>query len=216
MNTDGTSQPSCEELSRLARLESFATIGPKWAHTSSAEALTLACQPSLMTAQTFECLTIYWFAVEDTRRADIHSGKYADQFQSTFATSVETVVLTLLALAYRTCCMLGYNKTSGSIATEPERRCFWACWASMCIAGEPKAYLRSAWLEVAGLSLPASSSDSEVAEMMDQGWHCSVAGITSTNLERPSCLFAEMMKVLGIWQVPFVRNNILVKSRLTM
>lgn len=112
--------------------------------------------------------------------------------------------------------MLGYNKASGSIATEPERRCFWACWATMCIAGEPKAYVRSAWLEVAGLSLPAFPSNPEVVETMDQGWHCSGAGITSTSFERPSCLFAELMKVIGIWQVLFTRSIIVVESRLTM
>jgi hypothetical protein len=118
-----------------------------------------------------------------------------------------------LALAYRSCCILGYNKpimTAGSessVKLEIGRRCFWACWASMCIAGEPKAYLRSAWLEVDGLPLPAGTSDHrstskpEIAEKMDQNWHCSMVEETVTDLQRPKCCFAELMKILGVWQV---------------
>jgi hypothetical protein len=75
LHSDIPSQPCYKELSRLSCLDSFDTIGSRWAHASSTEALSLACQPSLLTAQTFECLTIYWFAIEDAKRADIHSGK---------------------------------------------------------------------------------------------------------------------------------------------
>jgi hypothetical protein len=108
--------------------------------------------------------------------------------------------------------MLGFNKAfvaagnEWSMRQETERRCFWACWASMCIAGEPKAYLRSAWLEVAGLPLPTSSTSNHGSisnptnvEKMGQDWHCSVVKEIATNPEHPKSLGAELMKVLGIW-----------------
>ncbi|KAI9038643.1 uncharacterized protein KD926_010587 [Aspergillus affinis] len=190
--------PSNEPL-ELSTLRLFASQGRPWAESASREALSLSGQPSLFTIQALESLTIYWFAAGDNQRADIH-----------------------LTVAYRSCYNVGYNKLLGwtgdpcrMMRTEIERRCFWACWATMCIAGQPKAYLKSAWLEAAELPLPVpfdqdqSAFCTDHAEKMDACWNCLFLDGAHHDGSLPdSVVLAELLKLIGIW----AKTQVLVKQ----
>lgn len=118
----------------------------------------------------------------------------------------------LIALAYRSCHLLGYSKkiTDGydsshiSLESELGRRCFWACWTSTCIVMEPESYLRAAWQEVAMVPLPgrisSTSSGSEVAlhETMDEDWFPRSLESRSGHNPRPVPA-ALLMKMVGVW-----------------
>ncbi|KAI5457057.1 hypothetical protein BGZ63DRAFT_82703 [Mariannaea sp. PMI_226] len=177
------------ESTELAALSMLSEKGVLWASEASEKVLPLAMTPSLLTIQTLECLTIFWFAVGDTTKADIHS-----------------------TLAYRSCCILGYNKLydsslqgSASKDQESERRCFWSCWATMCLAVRPLTFGISAWLDAADLPLPrpseqfGSSAVLSPHQKMDANWRCSYSQDPGTLGDMRPSLLAELMKLLGVW-----------------
>lgn len=87
---------------------------------------------------------------------------------------------------------------------ELRRRCLWACWASCCVACQPKTVIRSAWLEVAELPLPATISSTlvgysvELNEKMSSDWYPMTldVGNGQTRSDEP---FGLLIKLLGIW-----------------
>ena len=122
----------------------------------------------------------------------------------------------ITALAYRTCCILNYNQLldssyalTNTLAVDHEfkRRCLWACWASHCVALEPRAYATSAWSEVANLPLPSLLLGNRVkldivaGQRMDMNWRCSNCNHTCTAEDKGS-IWAEIMKIVGVWYVP--------------
>ncbi|KAH7327455.1 hypothetical protein BKA65DRAFT_406309, partial [Rhexocercosporidium sp. MPI-PUGE-AT-0058] len=174
----------------LSTLSSYHRNGRHWAQAASQEVLSLADQPSLITSQTFLCLTFYWFADGQTDRARIH-----------------------LTLAYHGCCNLIYNQLSKSdfaptsaLAMEHEmkRRCLWASWATSSITSEPRSFAKCAWSEVANVPLPStcpnsgSSLVSLVDQKMDEDWQCSTHEQTCRE-EDESPIWAEIMKIVGVW-----------------
>ncbi|KAH8688908.1 hypothetical protein GQ44DRAFT_734467 [Phaeosphaeriaceae sp. PMI808] len=174
----------------LSMLSSYHKNGRHWAQAAGQEVLTLADQPSLITSQTFLCLTFYWFADGQTDRATIN-----------------------LTLAYRACCILKYNQQSNSdfAPTSPlpmehdlKRRCLWAAWATSSIASEPRSFATCAWSEVANVPLPRTSPDSGaslvslVGQKMDEDWRCSTYKQTSREKDE-SPIWAEIMKIVGVW-----------------
>lgn len=175
--------------SELSALSLFYRNGRHWAQAASQEVLALADQPSLITTQSLQCLTLYWFADGQIDRADIH-----------------------LTLAYRSCCILKYNQLSDydraptsvlAMDHELKRRCFWACWASCCIASELTANATSVWSAVADLPLPGTflrsgcKLDIAVSQNMDANWRCSTRGQNSK--EYNGSIWGEFMKILGVW-----------------
>lgn len=117
----------------------------------------------------------------------------------------------ILALAYRSCHLLGYNKkitddvetSDVSLESELRRRCFWACWVSTCIVMEPEPYIRSAWQEVAMLPLPACIHDTAsgyevfLSERMDNNW-CSSFVDPHESIRSPVAA-ALLVKIVGVW-----------------
>lgn len=117
-----------------------------------------------------------------------------------------------VALAYRSCHLLGYSRKMPDGYDEPEvsleselnRRCFWACWTSTCIVMEPEPYIRSAWQEVAMVPLPAyissTSSGCEVIlhEKIDENWRVS-SSRSSNESNSPAVPAASLMKMVGVW-----------------
>ncbi|KAI9934784.1 hypothetical protein ASPWEDRAFT_31144 [Aspergillus wentii DTO 134E9] len=178
------------ELSELKSLTIFHSRSLPWAKAAMKEVMVLIVeQPSLAAAQTLECVGLYWFGFGDYKRGDL-----------------------CLSLAYRCCAILGYNskmatalgKHDLTLDSELNRRCSWACWASMCIAAQPEAYVRSAWLEMAMVPLPAiiksANSSWEVIplEKMDQEWS-GISISSESEVDTPPPIEAALVKILGVW-----------------
>lgn len=124
----------------------------------------------------------------------------------------KTSVNVPLALAYRSCDLLGYNrkvvdgveKSDSSLESESRRRCFWACWISTIIVMEPEPYARLAWQEASMIPLPAAllypASAHEVAllEKMDHTW-CSSLAVSQCEGSRSPVYAALLVKMVGVW-----------------
>ncbi|KAJ5553164.1 hypothetical protein N7494_002542 [Penicillium frequentans] len=142
-----------------------------------------------MIVQALECIQLYWFGVGQP-----HSGNLC------------------LALAYRSCQMLGFDQKlsnendgfGGSFESELCRRCFWACWTSTCIVMEPEPYIESAWKEVAMLPLPglisSVSSGCKVSfnQMMNEDWQSFPVRSPSTD-SQPATAVGILVKIIGVW-----------------
>lgn len=125
---------------------------------------------------------------------------------------MRTQVDEFVALAYRSCQMLGFDRKlsnendgfGGSFESELCRRCFWACWTSTCIVMEPEPYIESAWKEVAMLPLPGSissvSSGCEVSfnQMMNEDWQSFSVRSPSTDSQPPTAV-GILVKIIGVW-----------------
>ena len=123
----------------------------------------------------------------------------------------ENCVHVILALAYRSCHLLGYNKKIAvdigeqdvSLESELRRRCFWACWVSTCIVMAPEPYIRSAWQEASTLPLPACIRHTEfgyeitLSEKMDRDWNSTFVG-HHESIHFPE-VAASIVKMVGIW-----------------
>lgn len=117
-----------------------------------------------------------------------------------------------LALAYRSCHLLGYSKkiiddhheSNNSLESELSRRCFWACWISTCIVMDPEPYIQSAWQEAAMVPLPASISltpsgyEINPREKMDQNW-CTIVLPPRNGVIAPLTAEASLTKMVGVW-----------------
>lgn len=90
-----------------------------------------------------------------------------------------------------------------SLEAELKRRCFWACWASMCIVASPEPYMRHSWSEIARVPLPAtimhtsSGLHIKLTEYMDTEWIASRIYGEHDREEPP--VSAAMMKMVGVW-----------------
>ncbi|CAI7677065.1 unnamed protein product [Penicillium manginii] len=168
----------------------YHSSGLPWATAAFKEAMVLAVEkPSLMIIQALESLQLYWFGIGEPYQGSL-----------------------CLALAYRACHLLGYNKKihnemndwDVSLELELGRRCFWACWTSTCIVMEPEPYIKACWQEVAMLPLPgifhstSSGYKITIGEIMDEDWHSSVL-TNGTKIADPSGAPALLMKMVGVW-----------------
>lgn len=118
----------------------------------------------------------------------------------------------IIALAYRSCQVLGFNKkvatedneSDKSVEFEFRRRCFWSCWISTCIVMQPVSCIESAWREVAMLPLPCSLSsglsDSEIPfnQMMDEDWNSLAARSPTDRTQLPTAT-GLLIKIVGVW-----------------
>ncbi|KAF7596914.1 hypothetical protein BBP40_011959 [Aspergillus hancockii] len=178
------------ENPELKLLSAYASRGLPWAKSALGEVtLLIFDEPSLTIIQTLHCLQLYWFGVGKPQPGNL-----------------------CLALAYRSCHFLRYNKKliSGveksdiSLESELKRRSFWACWVSTCIVMEPEPFIRFAWEEVAMLPLPAhlsstpSGYEAILDEKMDHTWR-------SVFIEPHDGIFpfpranALFVKMVGVW-----------------
>ncbi|KAJ4232350.1 hypothetical protein NW759_002737 [Fusarium solani] len=201
----GDARGDMSEFSELRALSVFHVCSVPWAEDSMRDVMGLIMhEPTLHMVQALECLTLYWFGRGDAWKGDMCH-----------------------ALAYRSCRALAYGqRNKGRSANSPpplhaelERRCFWSCWASMCIIAQPEPYLRSAWLETEGIPLPGRIDNTSV------GWRV-VLGVTMTTEWRPSvsgqsqdatrCLpfSASLVKVVGVWAK--IQQFVVESKRLTV
>ncbi|KZL68156.1 fungal transcriptional regulatory protein [Colletotrichum tofieldiae] len=186
------SAPSLRPV-ELHFLTDYAAEGPRWAEQAGREVLPLSDRPSLNVIRALECLTHYFFAHGEMNRAAIYC-----------------------SLAYEGCTFLNYaNRLNGCPSQEAEshahwmkRRCFWACWGSICASGHPKGYALRIWEEAAYVPLPGSierhgrrSEDLSCVAVMDTDWKCRPACDypDCTGKRRSISPMAEMMKMFGIW-----------------
>ncbi|EWY89603.1 hypothetical protein FOYG_10422 [Fusarium oxysporum NRRL 32931] len=166
----------------LKILRIYRTCGLSWAKSALEEVMSLTMHsPSLMAVQALECIQLFWFGIGQP-----HPGNLC------------------LALAYRSCKILGYdrrpadeNDSYTSIEAELGRRCFWACWISTCIVMQPEPYIESAWKEAAMLPLPCLVSGS-FNQMMDKDWNSLPVRNSSGNLYPPTTP-GLLIKIIGIW-----------------
>ncbi|KEF54915.1 uncharacterized protein A1O9_09358 [Exophiala aquamarina CBS 119918] len=174
-------------FSELDALRVFHKRSLSWAKAASSEAMALAIpDPSLSVVQALEVLVPYWYGTGLSRCGDLS-----------------------LALAYRCCCIMQYggNRDGSaedlSLEAELKRRCFWACWASMCIVASPEPYVRHSWSEIARVPLPASISNTttglhiKLTDYMDADWIASKIYGDHDREEPP--VAAAMMKMVGVW-----------------
>lgn len=197
-----------EGYSELRALGAFRHRSLPWAQAAAREACSLATlDPSLEVVQTLECLTLYWFGTGQSKSGDLSLGK-------TPKAAAFILLLTPfpIALAYRCCCVLGFNQSKSSRSESPkasldaelQRRCLWACWASMCIVAAPEPYLRCWGSEVAKVPLPARI-DREASgikirhkQYLDANWvpH-DIQGLGEVDHMLPTA--AVLMKMVGVW-----------------
>lgn len=200
------------EFSELTALRVFHKRSLSWAKAASSEAMALAIpDPSLSVVQALEVLSPYWYGTGMPRCGDLSLGKSVPEEHS-LPLYLYVVFLSDLppALAYRCCVIMQYGgKRDGSaendlsLEAELKRRCFWACWASMCIVASPEPYMRYSWSEIARVPLPATISHTptgpqiKLTEYMDSNWVASrIYGVHDT--EEPP-VSAAMMKMVGVW-----------------
>ncbi|KAH7002600.1 hypothetical protein EDB80DRAFT_80444 [Ilyonectria destructans] len=177
------------EFSELEALSVFHNRSLPWAEASMKETMLLTVRElSLTMIQTLECLVLYWFGVGKSRNGDI-----------------------CLVLAHRSCFLLQYGQSGvkkngesqSEIESELKRRCQWATWASMCIAAQPQAHLRSAWSEVANVPLPGRIRNSPngwqvtVGQHMNADWQRICLNDCEATSSQP--VVAMVMRVVGIW-----------------
>ncbi|KFY76847.1 hypothetical protein V499_03625 [Pseudogymnoascus sp. VKM F-103] len=178
------------DLFELRALGFFHSRGLSWAKAATKEAMSVIVEePSLAVVQTLECLTLYWFGTGNSKSGDL-----------------------CLSLAYRFCSIWDYGKKITerveefdiSLKSELERRCLWACWASVCIVAEPKPFVRSAWTEMAMRPLPSSifSTPSgweiSLGERMDAEWS-PMPSFEQSGARRTAPALVGLMKIIGIW-----------------
>ncbi|KAB8227374.1 uncharacterized protein BDW43DRAFT_247250 [Aspergillus alliaceus] len=187
-NEDNDEEPIA--WSELRLLSAYSSCGLPWAKSALREAMSSICiEPSLTLLQALHCLQLYLFGIGEPRTGHI-----------------------CLAMAYRSCDLLGYNKkivdgmeTSYiSLESELQRRCFWACWISTCIVMEPEPYVRSSWQEASMIPLPAAISHVVsghkiiMGETMDHNWCSSLVGSQYKNTRSPVAA-ALLVKMVGVW-----------------
>ncbi|KAK8150174.1 hypothetical protein G3M48_003675 [Beauveria asiatica] len=189
-NKENTSTTTSNEELRI--LSVYQPSGLAWAKAALDESMQLVTQsPSLMAVQALQCVQLYWFGVGKPKSGDM-----------------------CLALAYRSCQVLGYDKrlsneddsSSGMLEIEFGRRCFWACWLSTCIVMEPEPYVDSAWKEAAMLPLPGSISSGPQGyrvtynQLMDKYWHAiSIQPQSSMAGSRRLTAPGSFIKIIGVW-----------------
>ncbi|KAI9703034.1 MAG: hypothetical protein M1820_006025 [Bogoriella megaspora] len=167
-----------------------------WARSASREVLSRADEPSLPSIQTLQVLQNYYFSRGEIRRAIVHA-----------------------SLAYSLSQLLGYDKLYEDDAVplinrgaqfdrEMKRRCFWACWVSVCVGGEQTEYSKACGI-VTDLPLPGRLEKGGsvrglnfvLGQKMDDGWNVRPGALASTEIVRSpaTSLMAEFVKLLGVW-----------------
>ncbi|KID86059.1 Fungal transcriptional regulatory protein [Metarhizium guizhouense ARSEF 977] len=179
--------PDFSELRAFAAYHSRSLL---WAKAATKEAMDAVMEaPSLPAAQALVCLTLYWFGTGDSKSADL-----------------------CLVLAYRFCTVWNYRRqisegaqsSDTSLESELRRRCFWACWASMCIVAEPEPIFKDAWSEAALLPLPSVISNRPsgwqvtIGEYMDSKWS-SISKFNQLEPGKDAPPSAGLIKMIGIW-----------------
>ncbi|OAQ99375.1 hypothetical protein LLEC1_04292 [Akanthomyces lecanii] len=198
---NGATTHSNEELKILSV---YQASGIPWAKAAVEEATHLAIQsPSLMVVQALQCIQLYCFGIGQPHSAHL-----------------------CLALAYRSCQLLGFDKrlpaetgnSSALLDIELGRRCFWACWISTCIVMEPEPYIDSAWKQAAMLPLPGSITSTSqgyeitYSQIMDKYWHAIfVQPRAPTSNTRFPTAAGSLVKIVGVWS----KVQLLCKDRPT-
>ncbi|KEF54612.1 uncharacterized protein A1O9_09054 [Exophiala aquamarina CBS 119918] len=177
-----------DSSSHIHLLSVFVGQGLPWAQSAAREALSLADQPTLEVIQALQCLQLYWFSVGDLGRAAVHH-----------------------TLSYRLCIILGYNKPTPVVSNESERlaselnrRCFWACWGAICVFSDPQSDGEYVWRQAAGVPLPATlirnSHGFEVilSQKLDELWNVTPIEGYEASADNFNAL-NEVYKLLGVW-----------------
>lgn len=135
----------------------WARCGDEWATVASQQALMQVDTPRLENVQACQNLSMYWFAVGQIRRTNIHARK------STFF-SVVLMSLKRVDIAYHTCRLLGYHNVSpphehrDTLDEERKRRCFWSCWITSCISQDNASFRATSWEDAVGICLPSDET----------------------------------------------------------
>ncbi|KAI9697732.1 MAG: hypothetical protein M1820_007719 [Bogoriella megaspora] len=166
-----------------------------WARSASQEVLARADEPTLMRTQALQVLQHYYFSQGEIERAIVHA-----------------------SLAYQLSQLLGYDRLreaatssisrSAQFDLEMRRRCFWACWCSVCTQSELLDSSR-AIEKAAGLPLPArfekggsvQGVDLHPGQKMKLNWKLSPEGPLNQSLggSTSNSLMAEVVKLSGMW-----------------
>ncbi|KAH0596634.1 hypothetical protein MHUMG1_05752 [Metarhizium humberi] len=166
------------DFSELRAFAAYHSRSLLWAKAATKEAMAAVMEaPSLPAAQALVCLTLYWFGTGDSKSADLCLGTQISEGAQSLDTSLES---------------------------ELKRRCFWACWASMCIVAEPEPIFKDAWSEAALLPLPSVISNGP------SGWQVTIGGYMNSEWSLMSKFnqlepgkegppSAGLIKMIGIW-----------------
>ncbi|OAL56102.1 hypothetical protein IQ07DRAFT_676294 [Pyrenochaeta sp. DS3sAY3a] len=178
------------EYSELRALSAFHACSLPWAKDSMKDIMSLITQePSLHLVQGLECLTVYWFGHQDAWSGGLSQ-----------------------TLAYRCCRAMKYGlgssacrgELSSPLQMELEKRCFWACWTSMCIIAQPEPYLKFAWQETAGIALPGEIKSSSggwtvsLSPAMSQEWQPVLSNYDIVGGDGLPAT-ASLVTIVGVW-----------------
>jgi hypothetical protein len=122
-----------------------------------------ADKPCLQHVQACQVLGMFWLAKSETRRTNMHTGTPSTTKSSCQYLTNEKLVLCSTAIAYRTCRILQFNRTSPDRVdrrcgqSDIKMRCFWACWLTKCASQQNARFPTDCWAEVVGCPLPDDS-----------------------------------------------------------
>jgi hypothetical protein len=135
-------------------------IGERWAEQASKSALMNADKPCLPHVQACQILAMFWLAKSETRRTNMHTGTSSTTKSTCQYLTNERLLLHSVAIAYRTCRILQFNRPSPDrmdrcrAESDIEMRCFWACWLTKCASQQNARFPTDCWAEVVGCPLP--------------------------------------------------------------
>lgn len=197
-----------EELntSQIAQNE-WADLGERWATYASQTTLMNVDQPCPEHIQACQILALFWFARNQTMRTNMHNGRFIQLHGETQYSN-----FTLLAIAYRTCRLLGYDRMKEidlqgvSDENELKRRLYWASWLTKCISQQNAHFDGDCWREVERLPLPCAlerwvGRSANCLYCFDKrGYLQEITGFALDT--KPTCnLSAGVMRIFGIWWV---------------
>jgi hypothetical protein len=122
-----------------------------------------ADKPCLPHVQACQILALFWLAKSETRRTNMHTGTSSTTKSSCQYLTNERLLLHFVAIAYRTCRILQFNRLSPDrmdryrAESDIEMRCFWACWLTKCASQQNARFPTDCWAEVVGCPLPDDS-----------------------------------------------------------
>jgi Fungal specific transcription factor domain len=185
-NKNEMNSTTCSEAFNVSS-DDWSHYGSNWARLASQKVLAQADTPSMHTAQACQILVLYWFASDQTDRANFHA-----------------------TVAYHTCRLLGYHRNHypddiDCISAELRRRCLWSCWMTQCVSQGNAQFSGSSWNEVVGVLLPSddlafTDGRPSTAGYLDENGDVQVHGEFTDQSSRASHN-AELAKLIGLWYV---------------
>jgi hypothetical protein len=169
-------------------------------------------QPQHEIVQACQTLAMYWFAIGQTDRTNMHYRKY----QRREIIQTASIDLHVPDIAYRTCHILGYNSpietaSADVFSAELRRRAFWSSWSMGCLIQNNAPFKAESWREAIGLPLPCDEASFAarrpiLKEAFDAEGDFELLTENQLELSRTSYM-GEIVKLLSVWYRSTLSSN---------